>query len=73
MSMIGQYFGEVLITSQKYFISKVKTTVSKTAFYDFHKNTFNIRLAKALNKMFEVDGEFEGGMNARKYASISYY
>lgn len=45
----------------------------KTAFWDKHRETIlNERQIKALNKLLEVGiGNFQGGMNTRKYAAMT--
>ena len=66
------YFSETILDAQQDFITTIDFLVKKTAFFDRNKSQLNEAQSKVLYKMLE-DGEtvFVGGMNARKYQSIS--
>lgn len=66
-----RFWGQVVLQAQKDFLEGIQLSVKKTRFFDKHKNTFNTRQLKVVRKMLEANGEFEGGMNARKYQSIT--
>jgi len=67
-----QYFSETILDAQQDFITTIDFLIKKTAFFDRNKTQLNEAQSKVLYKMLE-DGEtvFVGGMNARKYQSIS--
>ncbi len=67
------YFSETILQAQQKFIQMIDFFVQKTLFYDRHQSQLNDAQLKVINRMLE-EGEdaFEGGMNARKYQSISH-
>ncbi len=66
------YFSETILKAQQDFISTINFTLKKTSFFDKHKLQLNTAQLKVINRMLE-DGEeeFMGGMNAKKYQSIT--
>lgn len=66
------YFSETILKAQQDFISTINFTLKKTAFFDKNKLQLNDAQLKVINRMLE-DGEeeFKGGMNAKKYQSIT--
>lgn len=66
------WFLETVLTAQKNAHKTIDKVVAKTRFWQAHIHTdLNPRQKKVLNRLldFGEDG-FEGGMNARKYASL---
>jgi Fic family protein len=66
------WFLEIILQSQKNAHKTIDKVVAKTRFWQAHIHTdLNPRQKKVLNRLldFGEDG-FEGGMNARKYASL---
>lgn len=70
-SWIG-YFVSTILEAQDVASRQITFTLRKTRFFDQHRESINDRQRKVLHRMFEAgpDG-FEGGMNARKYISIT--
>lgn len=67
-----QYFSETILAAQQEFIETIDFLLKKTAFFDRHQRQLNEAQLKVLNRMLEEgEGNFKGGMNARKYQSIS--
>ncbi len=67
-----QYFGEIILESQHSFKKSVAYSIQKARFFDNLKGQLNERQLKVIGRMVEGDeGEFIGGMNARKYQSIT--
>jgi Fic family protein len=66
------FFSETILKAQQGFISTTRFTVKKTAFFDKYRSQLNQAQLKVINRMLE-DGkeEFIGGMNAKKYQSIT--
>lgn len=51
---------------------QIELTLKKTRFFDKFKNQLNQRQIKVINRMLQEGyGSFEGGMNAKKYMSIT--
>lgn len=66
------YFFTILIEAQKEVKETVLFVVEKALFFDRFKNQLNERQVKVLQKMTEKGkAEFEGGMTAKKYMSIT--
>jgi Fic family protein len=67
-----QYFSEIILKAQQEFIETINFLLKKTIFFDKYKSQLNESQIKVINRMLE-EGEvsFVGGMNARKYQSIS--
>jgi Fic family protein len=66
------WFLETVLTAQKNAHKIIEKIVTKTRFWQVHIHThLNPRQKKVLNRLLDAgqDG-FEGGMNARKYASL---
>ncbi|WP_373549751.1 Fic family protein [Haliscomenobacter sp.] len=67
-----QYFSETILKAQLEFIETIDFLLKKTTFFDKHQAKLNEAQCKVLNRMLEEGEEnFKGGMNARKYQSIS--
>jgi Fic family protein len=67
-----QYFAETIVKAQEDFIQTIAFLIKKTTFFDKHKPELNDAQIKVISRMLE-EGEdaFIGGINARKYQSIS--
>lgn len=67
-----QYFSQTILDAQDDFIQSIHFLLKKTRFFDTHKLLLNTDQEKALRRMLEEgEGAFIGGMNARKYQSIT--
>ncbi len=68
-----EWFLNTLLTALKTSKDNIGYILQKTTFWDRHKQTIlNKRQIKILNKLLDVGyGNFEGGINTRKYASIT--
>lgn len=66
------YFSETILKAQQDFIRTINFTLKKTIFFDKYQSRLNASQLKVINRMLE-DGkeEFTGGMNAKKYQSIT--
>ncbi len=68
-----QYFVTLTLDSQQQAKQLVDFLLKKAKFFDRFKNALNERQLKVIKRMFEAGPEgFEGGMNAKKYVSITY-
>jgi Fic family protein len=67
-----EYFVEVVLDAQKQANEFVDFILKKSRFFDRFRDVLNERQLKVINRMLEAgpDG-FEGGMNAKKYVSIT--
>ena len=66
------YFSDVVLQAQDRFIAQVSYSIKKARFFDKHRHQLNERQHKVIGKMLELEeGEFTGGINARKYQSIT--
>ncbi len=66
------YFTKLLIDAQKHAIQLITFSVKKTQFFDSYGDVLNERQIKVMRKIFDLGAEeFEGGMTARKYISIT--
>lgn len=66
------YFVKTLISAQDYAGKQIDLTLRRTKYFDQFKEKFNDRQLKVIRKMLAPGAEgFEGGMNARKYSSIT--
>ena len=68
-----EWFLRTLLKSLKTSKESVGYILQKTAFWDRHRETpLSKREIKVLNRLLEVgEGNFEGGINTRKYASLT--
>jgi Fic family protein len=68
-----EWFLKTFLTALKDAKESIKFILDKTAFWDRHRTTIlNERQTKILNRLLDVgDGNFEGGINTRKYASLT--
>lgn len=66
------YFTAIILKAQQLFIETINFTLKKTKFFERYQSQLNGAQTKVLSRMLQ-DGEekFEGGMNAKKYQSIS--
>lgn len=66
------YFSYTILNAQKDFIHTINFTLKKSTFFDKHKSQLNDAQLKVINRMLEEgQEEFVGGMNAKKYQSIT--
>jgi Fic family protein len=66
------WFLETVLTAQQNAHKIIEKVVGKSRFWQLHIHTdLNLRQKKVLNRLLDAGKEgFEGGMNARKYASL---
>ena len=66
------WFAKTVLTAQQVTLDRVGFFIAKAHFYDRHRNQFNDRQAKAIERMFrEGPDGFEGGLSAENYLSIT--
>lgn len=65
-----EWFVSVIKEAQSGSEKIVRFTINKIHFFDKHNNMLNERQKKVINKMLEEE-EFKGGMNTKKYISIT--
>ena len=66
------YFTRTIQEAQIEAEQEIIFTLRKNRFFDIHKGRFNPRQEKVVKRMLEEGPQgFEGGMNARKYVSIT--
>jgi Fic family protein len=66
------YFLQTLLAAQRDAEDRIRFTIRKTQFFDRYRAQLNARQEKVLAKMFAAGpGGFQGGMSAKKYASIT--
>lgn len=67
-----RYFGDVVMKAQEKVEEVIEFSLQKTKLFDSYGKELNEREMKALNRMLDEgpDG-FEGGMNAKKYISLT--
>jgi Fic family protein len=67
------YFSGTILKSQQEFIGTINFICKKAVFFDRHQSQLNDAQLKAINRMLEEgENEFVGGMNAKKYQSITH-
>lgn len=68
-----EWFLETFLKALKDAKESIKFILDKTSFWDKHRTTvLNERQIKILNRLLDVGyGNFEGGVNTRKYASLT--
>ena len=68
-----EWFLETFLVALKDAKGSIRFILDKTAFWDTHRATvLNKRQIKILNRLLDVGyGNFEGGINTRKYASLT--
>lgn len=67
-----EWFAETVLTAQRVTLDRVGFFIAKAHFYDQHRNQFNDRQAKAIERMFrEGPDGFKGGLSAENYLSIT--
>lgn len=66
------YFLDMILDAQMDALSTIRFTIKKTRFFDAHKKALNSRQLKVVKRvMRDGEGEFEGGLNVRKYIAIT--
>jgi Fic family protein len=66
------YFSETILKAQQDFISTIDFLIKKTSFFNKYQTQLNSAQTKVIQRMLEnSETEFTGGMNARKYQSIT--
>jgi len=66
------YFVKTVLDAQIDAEQEIEFTLKKTKFFDNHKDALNKRQQKVVRRMLEEGHQgFEGGMNARKYVSLT--
>lgn len=66
------YFGDVVMKAQEKVEELIEFSLQKTKLFDVFSKELNERELKALNRMLdEGPDSFEGGMNAKKYSSLT--
>lgn len=67
-----KYFIQTVINALSLAESEIEFTLQKTRFFDKNKDQMNPRQLKVVERMLEEGpGGFEGGINARKYISLT--
>ena len=68
-----EWFLQTFLSSLKDAKDSISYILQKTSFWDRHRNTpLNEKQIKVLNRLLDVGvGNFEGGINTRKYASLT--
>ncbi|RLD57015.1 MAG: DUF4172 domain-containing protein [Bacteroidetes bacterium] len=67
-----KYFIQTVLDAQIDAEKEIAFTLKKTRFFDLHKGDLNERQQKAISRMLEEGPMgFEGGMNTRKYISLT--
>ena len=67
-----EWFAETVLTAQQVTLDRVGFFIAKAHFYDRHREKFNERQAKVIERMFrEGPDGFTGGLSAEKYISIT--
>jgi Fic family protein len=66
------YFVDTVLDAQIDAAEEIEFTLKKARFFGQHKNELNARQEKVIRRMLEAGYPgFEGGMNARKYVSLT--
>ena len=66
------YFIDIISKAQELAEAQIEFVVKKTRFFDANKDNLNTRQLKVVRKMLDRGPSgFEGGMNARKYISLT--
>ena len=66
------YFVKTVLDAQVDAEEEIEFTLKKTKFFDLHKGELNDRQKKVVRRMLDEGHKgFEGGMNARKYVSLT--
>ncbi len=66
------WFAETVLKAQQVTLERVGFFISKTHFYDWHRDRFNSRQSKVIARLFKTgpDG-FKGGLSADNYIAIT--
>ncbi|WP_170764728.1 Fic family protein [Ruegeria lacuscaerulensis] len=66
------WFAETVLAAQQVTLERVGFYISKTHFYDRHRNQLNARQSKVIARLFKAGPEgFRGGLSAENYISIT--
>ncbi|HLF65430.1 MAG TPA: Fic family protein [Saprospiraceae bacterium] len=66
------YFVNTILKAQERAYTSIEFTLKKSKFFDRFRDLLNVRQFKVIQKMLGTGvNEFEGGINARKYISIT--
>lgn len=66
------WFADTVLTAQQVTLDRVRFFISKAHFYDRHREQFNGRQAKVIERMFREGSDgFKGGLSAENYISIT--
>lgn len=66
------WFAETVLTAQQVTLERVGFFISKTHFYDLHRDQFNARQSKVIARLFKAGPRgFKGGLSAENYISIT--
>lgn len=66
------YFSKTVLESQRYAKEQIRFVLLQTKFFDRFRDQLNDRQLKAIKRMFEAGPKgFEGGMNPKKYISLT--
>ncbi len=66
------YFGKTIIDAQKQTIRQIDFIITKTKFFDTHKESLNPRQLKVINRILaEGPKGFDGGFSAKNYRAIT--
>jgi Fic family protein len=67
-----EWFASIIIFAQDDAEKTIQFTIKKVKFFDKYDKNFNTRQRKVVNRILEEDlNGFKGGMNAKKYISIT--
>ena len=67
-----KWFTSITLEAQEHAEKMILFTIEKMKFFDQYESKLNERQKKVINKMMEEGpNEFIGGMNAKKYMSIT--
>ncbi len=67
-----KFFSDVVFEAQNDTVNQIEFTLKKIQFFEKYSSKLKDRQQKVLNKMFDAGYKgFEGGMNAKKYMSIT--
>ncbi len=67
-----QYLGDIILAAQRAFVQTMVYSIKKARFFETHRANLNDRQQRVISRMLaEEEGDFVGGMNARKYQAIA--
>ena len=66
------YFGKTIINAQKQTIKQIDFIITKTKFFDTHKENLNLRQLKVIHRILQEGPQgFKGGFSAQNYRAIT--